>query len=175
MNQITFQASEEYNKLDLVFTGPGPLRTRRFLQLWDHLGLAWDSQYPTFYRSGIARDWLYLSFHKSGIAIRHTPVFSGPGLLGTGPGLAVPQFVQVRDCLPRSARANLYFGAVCGLGSSARRTSLAKHHQTMTKIVARLRFVQSSTERLIRADAYSLVASRIPGSSFTPQKPVPLN
>jgi hypothetical protein len=87
-----------------VFTGPGPLGTGpglavpQFLQVRDRCpGLASqrsrtarDSPYPSFHKSGAARDWP---------GTRRTPIFTGPGPLGTGPGLAVPQFLQVRDRL----------------------------------------------------------------------------
>ena len=44
-------------------------------------------------------NWFPINCHRSGSAqdSPYTPVFTGPGPLGTGPGLAVPQFLQVRD------------------------------------------------------------------------------
>ena len=83
----------------LIVTGPGALRTRhilQFLQVRDRSGLVRDSPYPNFYRSGTAAtDWQVRG--PGPLGTRHTPVFTSPGPLGTGPGLAVPQFLQVRD------------------------------------------------------------------------------
>ena len=114
-----------------LFTGPGPLRTSpglpslQFLQVRDRSGPARDSratsiltspglaQYPNFYRYGTARDWP---------GTPGTPIFTGPGPLGTSQGLPlppsyksgtrpIPQFLQLwdRSGLARdSSYPNLY-------------------------------------------------------------------
>ena len=114
-----------------LFTGPGPLRTSpglpslQFLQVRDRSGPARDSratsiltspglaQYPNFYRYGTARDWP---------GTPGTPIFTGPGPLGTSQGLPlppsyksgtrpIPQFLQLwdRSGLARDSRYPTFY------------------------------------------------------------------
>ena len=107
------------------FTTPGPLGTGlglavpHFLQVRDRSGLAvpqlskvqdCDSLYPRFFRSGTARDWpgtrrTPVCTGPGLLGTCRTPVFAGLGPLGTNPGLAAPQFLQVRDRGHRSGTA----------------------------------------------------------------------